>query len=313
MPPPSQAASRGTTAAPKPEHRRVSAFVAGQAQRLRQGTASAAEVMRAMRAHYGRSPCSLRKHASQLRLYLAATQGPKTGHHEQLKLTRDESVACRRHQRRAVLDKNLAVQRVDGEAFLKHMARVLTPPFDKRTGKYELALALMAATGRRTAEIVNGRSRFTLVPSAGAARVVRFEGQLKRVGAAPAFVIPVLVEPQHVVAAHAELRTRQQADVATRDQRSISRRYQSGLRQHLIKHPVYAPSVRQVHDLRGAYAALAYELFDFSGASRTIATMRILGHRRPEETLSYNTFDIVLAPGRRRRAWGKLRVENIHL
>ena len=214
---------------------------------------------------------------------------------------------------------------VDGDAALSLARDVASRP--RAHGLYDLALSLLFLTGRRSAEVLNGRSRFAPNPhvrcascaeggeeeedacpscasARGEAHSCLFEGQLKTRAPRPAQSIPLLAPYSVVATALFEMRARQAQYASAREAREeeeeegeeedegddnacISRRYQSNLGQRLRSLPAYA-SARRVHGLRGAYANACVHLFDWDCLSPNAVIMRVLGHANIEESLAYS-------------------------
>jgi len=261
------------------------------------------EVRRRVHGAY-RSPCSRRTHLSRIRSRLADDDRHRALV-TRLRPEAETTRACRKVQRDAVMAKLRRARVFDAEAlwteaasFVFHCTdeaeRGVTP---QRGWRYRLALALMTLTGRRQAEILNGRSAFASLRGgdlqpAVRAHAARFRGQLKRHRSrAPAYPIPLLCPRDRVVRALEVLRTLQPSDVASWDNDRVSRRYQSSLGQYMRKHPVYGRMLKRVHDLRGTYLVMATQMFDFGDdALDSYVAMQLLGEGSPEPTLVYNTF-----------------------
>lgn len=275
------------------------------ALRTLQSGADRASVVRAMEAAYT-SPCSRRAKWSRLRVAYKADPGrsqavAKTA--KALRASPEDAKRCRASQRSARLKKMEKVFKFAAAPLLSHVEAVLSAP--EAHGAYELVLALMFATGRRQTEITNGRSRLAAPGRSQAAPspyALRFQGQLKkrrttpeegpqREAEAPEYNVPTLVRPQLVVQGLAALRSKQRGDVASMDNASVSRRYQSGLSAYGRKHAVWK-HVGRLHDLRGLYATTCLVAFDFGDAADNYAIMRILGHASPSEVIPYSTYRV---------------------
>lgn len=206
-----------------------------------------------------------------------------------LRVTRCEMLACKRLGQQSALEKNRARRRVDGAALL----RAARDALQCSTTTCTLALALMLVTGRRTCEILNGASVFSLL--AGHTYALVFAGQAKRKGNQRPYVVPVLVPGVEVVAAWTRLRRLQGEEEM--DNRTCSRRYQSLLSRNLSNDDVWSACGR-VHGLRGVYVGLALRLFDWRGTadggdpSDAYVAMSILGHEGMTESLVYTTYDV---------------------
>jgi hypothetical protein len=182
---------------------------------------------------------------------------------------------------------------------------------------YELALALLVLTGRRTTEVLNGRSAFDAAPDPRE-HACLFVGQLKARSARAPYRIPLLAPFADVAAALACLRRRQAGGGGgggggDRDggggglsNVDVSRRYQSGLGQHLKAHPVYA-SLGKVHALRAVYANACLHLFDWSDRpwSDNAVVMHVLGHASPDESLAYTAMRVEFSEASARGSLGR--------
>ena len=249
----------------------------------------------ALRAHYA-TPCSMRTAMSRLKKELRRRGLSTDRMHAPLNDIRN----CKRAAGESVRRKNRSTLSLDGDALLARAEHVLLHTDD--CDVYELILALMFVSGRRTTEIANGRSRFTAVPKEPHA--CRFRGQLKTKRKV-AYTIPLLVPFSVFAMAMTTLRARQKRDVPTLSNARVSSRYQSALSQYAKKHPPWK-SLNRVHDLRGAYAVAVYQVLDFEGhkemPSQAEVVTRILGDHDITQSLVYTTFRVTM-----RRADVKLR------
>jgi hypothetical protein len=153
----------------------------------------------------------------------------------------------------------------------------------------------MLVTGRRTCELLNGSSEFSIT-DAPEEYALFFKGQAKRRGnACVPYRIPVLAPPTQVLQALSTLRVRQDNYVAATN-RECSRRYQSLLSRAIHEREVWKACGR-VHGLRGIYAVMCLRLFDWTSLdgddpSDAYITMHILGHASVEESLAYTSFSL---------------------
>ena len=205
---------------------------------------------------------------------------------DKLRVTREEVLVCKQRKRERVRAKNAQALRVDGDALLQAARATLAAP--ERASLWELALALLLATGRRTAEVLNGRSAFSPGDD-GEDGSCLFAGQLKARNERDAYRIPVLAPLGHVLASLARLRALQPADVATLTNAQVASKYQSRLRAFMNAHPVYG-KLRRVHDLRGVYVWLTYLTRDWGDAWVAHVACEILGHSDIAETNVYTPF-----------------------
>lgn len=223
-------------------------------------------------------------------------------HVRDVHITRDEARRCDELKRTHLVARHEHAHRVDGSAWLAEAQR--TASRADRAGLFDLALALLLLTGRRTSELLNGRSRFERVP--GAPRALRFWGQLKRSsaanddgdsGATDSYVVPVLADAALVLSALEALRLKQPSNVARLDNAAVSARYQSGLGRHLARHAVYGSvGTSRVHLLRSAYAALVHACFDCGGRTVQAVAHRVCGHTDLADALHYTALALTIDP-----------------
>lgn len=195
-----------------------------------------------------------------------------------------EQRECKRSAFRARILKNMTCLQVDGRALLQEARQDIR---NETVATLDLALSLMLLTGRRTCEMLNGVSTWSVVD--GQVCAAEFAGQAKRKDAIP-YRAPLLAPLCEVQRAITRLRQRQ--NHAALSNQPTSRRYQSGLSRRLAKRKGAFGSVGRVHALRGLYACMAWRLFDWGTASPAYVTMCILGHRGLGESLVYTTFDL---------------------
>jgi hypothetical protein len=207
-----------------------------------------------------------------------------------------EKFQSERMSRTALREKHANVHVVrDGDALLRRAERILASA--DAHGLYDLALALLLVTGRRTVEILNGVSTFAACPDDPHACV--FTGQAKRRrdvshSAAASYPIPLLVPCDLVAAGLAALRAQQarrcttpRAGPITNEQ--VSRQYQSSLGQHLRNRtPLGEEAGRHPHGLRALYVTLVHSLFDCpqTWSLQELAT-RVCGHSDIAAGLAY--------------------------
>lgn len=215
-----------------------------------------------------------------------------------LKPTRAERKECKRLGIRSQLTKNRTRVRVNGRELLR-VARDLVRVAETCPVPH-LILALLFLSGRRTCELLNGRSRFVV----RGAHSLEFRGQAKRRrkthdDVPVEYPVPVLDDAHVVQDAIDTLRTRTSLSETQKkaggDNSSTSRRYQSWLSRTLKDHPVLH-QVPRVHALRGLYACVCAKLFDWHTGSEdpsdAFVTMSVLGHVGLEESLVYTAFHL---------------------
>ena len=191
-------------------------------------------------------------------------------------VTRAESLECKRMAADRAVQKNRACRRISGRTLLRKARAGLATAETVA----DLALCLLLLTGRRTCEVLNGRTDVC----AHADYALLFRGQAKRHGMDEGYVVPVLAPATDVVAALARLRRMQSHGPLANDE--CSRRYQSLLSRRL---KATWSECGCVHALRGVYVRMALRLFDWEGSDAFVA-MCILGHRGLVESLVYTPF-----------------------
>lgn len=202
-----------------------------------------------------------------------------------LRITHEEVVRCKQLSRYRAVDQHKNATRVDGASLVAHIREALKAP--TAAGTYDLALLLLAASGRRTVEILNGRSIFT--ESLKGENWAQFTGQVKVRSPLPAYDIPLVVPFATFHAALLVLRSRQPADTAAHSLEQISRRYQSGIGKHLERDHVLSVA-RTPHKLRGIYVWLVYHLFDWGDNYISFVAYKVLGHADIGESHPYVPF-----------------------
>lgn len=211
---------------------------------------------------------------------------------EDFKITRRELKDCKRLATRSALEKNKKMLRVDGRELLcvcrEEVDAVVA---GIRCVGPVLVLSLMLLTGRRTCELVNGRSSLTAVGE----HAVFFSGQAKRRGVKGAYNVPCLHRADAIVAAFSSLKgwlTPPRPREGVTANQTVSQMYQSWIRRTMLQHPVLC-QVGKVHALRGLYARMTYRLFDWGGDfSEAFVVMQVLGHAGLGESLVYTAFHI---------------------
>ena len=210
---------------------------------------------------------------------------------EAFKISRQEMKECKRLSSRSALEKNRKVRRVDGRGILKACREeVESVVSGDREASPLLVLSLMLLTGRRTCEIVNGKSSFLAMGEYG----LLFSGQAKRRNEGESYVVPCLLRASTVVAAFEKIKRwlspAPETSGMTMNQAS-SQKYQSWLRRWLLSHPVLCQA-GTVHSLRGLYARMTFRLFTWGDYSEAFVVMKVLGHVGLSETLVYTTFHL---------------------
>ena len=199
-----------------------------------------------------------------------------------LRVTRPEMRACKTLGIRSTLEKNRRRVCVSGRALLADARRIVASPSSHDL--LDVAMALMLVTGRRTCEVLNGRSSFDALDD----HALSFAGQAKKRGRAEAYHIPTLAPTNDILKAFDDLRLRQDAQQLTNAKTSL--RYQRPLSLRLAARAPLWSQVGCIHGLRGTYACMCLRLFDWGDASDAFVAMCILGHRGVQESLVYTPF-----------------------
>ena len=198
-----------------------------------------------------------------------------------LRVTRAQMIECKCLGTRSALEKNRRRVRVSGRELLAEARRAAREADDFTT----LTFALMLLTGRRTCELLNGRSDF----DREGPHTLRFTGQAKR-RSVPTIRIPVLAPAADVIRAIGRLRRIQKNVQRTNRQTSV--RYQSLLARSLACHSLWS-QCKRVHGLRGVYACMALRLFAWNeDPTDAYIAMNILGHTGLHESLVYTPFHL---------------------
>ena len=200
-----------------------------------------------------------------------------------LRLSKEELDALEQHAARRLLAKQRALLRVpDACAMLAdaiHLATNATPWM----GVPVLALNLMLLSGRRSSEILNGRSTF----SPARATTCVFGGQLKRRGEEEApYTIPLLCSFDAFQTNLAALREAQGYE--TLDNVACNQRYGKALQ--LATRKTY-PMATRPHALRSIYMGFVMELYACE-TTFNLCAMRALGHAKLEHSLAYNACEL---------------------
>jgi integrase len=204
-----------------------------------------------------------------------------------LSITPKELKECKKLATEVKLKTNSKRLKVDGINILNHCRYVIDNY--KNFTMYELALSIIFLTGRRTCEIMNGKSSFieTETPF-----FVDFEGQLKKKNS-ETYSIPFLYNPSSIHKAFEHLKVLQKNIPSENSQ--VTSKYASGLRQYLLQHVIFKQAVK-IHNLRKTYACLCLKLFDWGEPSDLYICMHILGHNDLTEPIVYNVIDVGVVP-----------------
>ena len=142
---------------------------------------------------------------------------------------------------------------------------------------HDVIAALLFASGRRTAEVLNGRSSFDPLP--GFARGCLFRGQLKTtpVMGGVALAIPLLVDYGAFRRGLQVLR-RWQGNVSHLSNKAVSTRFQPGLSRHMAATPFGGIGTVSPHAMRAVYMRVVLLVFDWGDRRDKRVAKYCLGH-----------------------------------
>ena len=199
-------------------------------------------------------------------------------------LTKEESLNLKRRREESLITKNDSLIIFDLTKLIETCTAMLetaapTHPFAR------LILPLLAVTGRRFGELVNGRSTFA---PATHPHYTKFAGQLKKRRPQPPYTIPLLVPFSTFAKGLLALRQKQNGGVTNLTNAQATARYQPNAQRGLESGglPGVPPSCH-IHDLRSVYIAAVSEMFISPVAPPRMA-MRILGHESLLDSLAYS-------------------------
>tara|TARA_B110000858_G_scaffold97282_1_gene111950 strand:+ start:1012 stop:2139 length:1128 start_codon:yes stop_codon:yes gene_type:complete len=221
---------------------------------------------------------------------------------ERFVLPKNIAIKCQK-----IAKHNLAVQNQnvkiipDGADLIQGMKNYMQLSIDSnefvKISEPRLAVCLLLMSGRRSSEILNGKSTFT---RGSTPMSVIFDGQLKKNRAGQeeedlSYEIPLLCTAHLFLAAFDALRKVQ--NNVKRENKAVNAKYSTNLAFWVHKLIVPAPSRATVaqkihpHNLRTMYVNLVYALFDYVevGLSINAVAEWILGHEGMESSLNYNS------------------------
>jgi len=201
-----------------------------------------------------------------------------------LSISNNELKECKKLSKNIKLVSNYKKIIVNGEKILSHCRFVIDNPL--QFTMYELGLSIIFLTGRRTCEIMNGKSTFL---NGDTEFQSLFHGQAKKRTNNSSYAVPILHNFDSIQKAFERLRLLQKKIPDTNEQ--VSSKYSSGLRQFLLASDTFKET-KKVHNLRKIYACLCLKLFDWKDTTDLYISMYILGHNDIEEPIVYNVVDV---------------------
>ena len=202
-------------------------------------------------------------------------------------LAKEETLRLKRQREESLLAKNDALVVIPDFAKLLATAKAMLDTATPRDTFPRLILPLLLVSGRRFAELCNGRSIFA--PAANEQYTV-FTGQLKKRRPQPQYSIPLLVPYDSFAKGLLALRQKQamKGTVATFTNAQITARFQPNVQRGLEAGALPGmPTSSHIHDLRAAYVAGVGALF-VSPVSAPRMAMKILGHETLLDSLAYS-------------------------
>ena len=197
-----------------------------------------------------------------------------------LKLTEKELVSLKRKRERNLISKQESLIHVYKAGDWLQFAIFLAQTSTKEMSYPRLTLPLLLLSGRRTTELLNGKSCFLPLPLCQTTTL--FMGQIKRRGSDTSYVIPLLCDYNTFANAMSVLRSKQEGEVF--EPTACNNRYHRML--NLEAGSIF-PLIKNVHQLRAVYASFVFHLYKCD-VTFNRAVMRILGHEKLEVSLSYN-------------------------
>ena len=201
-------------------------------------------------------------------------------HLSSLKLSERESLSKKRIQENALMKKqDDLIQVFQSGQLLQHaihLARCAT--IDMSYAR--LSLPLLLLSGRRTTELLNGKSTFIRMDACATGCI--FSGQIKKRGEHCSYQIPLLCDIDTFENALSVLRSKQKFEQLEAE--ATHSRYAKVLNKGI---KLLFPIAKNVHQLRSIYAAFVYHLY-LCNTTFNKACMKILGHDDLCVSLSYN-------------------------
>lgn len=184
--------------------------------------------------------------------------------------------------------RNTKVLRVPNASEILDSAVKILEDASEKSSMFALGFALLITTGRRTAEIFNGRSKFQASTHSNHAI---FHGQLKKDHAEP-YKIPLLCSLALVNKGLRVLREKQGKVLQNITNDEVHSRYSSNLNKRM-KERYFLPSASP-HDCRRFYIQAVFEGYGYEGnVTFNSVAMHFLGHENLDESLNYNNMFFV--------------------
>tara|TARA_Y100000741_G_scaffold285861_1_gene225663 strand:+ start:11549 stop:12607 length:1059 start_codon:yes stop_codon:yes gene_type:complete len=209
---------------------------------------------------------------------------------ETFKLEEQDMLVCKQQKRETLLHKNrVAIILKRPKHILDKQIQILE---EGSKNKIDEILALLLVSGRREAEILNGKSEFTSIPNLPFH--VYFTGVLKKKSnpmdetSGLTIIIPLLCKSEVFLKAFQRMRASQKEDIIHLSNKQVSNRYCSQLNS---ARKTRFPMIHKTHDLRGLYIKMVDQYYIHSLAFPYLCMM-CLGHDAIEDSLHYQKINI---------------------
>lgn len=210
---------------------------------------------------------------------------------ESFQIEEKDMIVCKEQKKETLLQRNR--EAIDLKRPLKILEKQVKVLEEGSKNKIDEILALLLVSGRREAEILNGKSEFSSVPNLP--YHVYFTGILKKKNNPMeekkplTIMIPLLCESNIFLKGLERMRASQKSDIVDLTNKQVSNRYCSQLK-NAIKSRF--PMIHKTHDLRGVYIKMVDQIYIHSLAFPYLCMM-CLGHDAIEDSLHYQKINIV--------------------
>ena len=204
---------------------------------------------------------------------------------DSFRLQKEETLTLKRQREESLLTKNDHLLEFDLRKLLDTCTAMLETAAPTHSFP-RLILPLLAVSGRRFGELVNGRSTFAPTTHP---HYTLFSGQLKKRGVQPPYQIPLLVPFPIFAKGLLALRQKQGGKVSNLTNAQATARYLPNVQRVLEAGGLAGvPITAHVHDCRSVYVAAVCQLF-IPPVSLPRVAMKILGHDTLMDSLSYSS------------------------
>lgn len=196
-----------------------------------------------------------------------------------LKITKRETDDIKRDVRGKRRERMALVVKIPKAGDMLEHAKSVLEHATVKTNYAALCCSLALVSGRRSTELLNQRSVFTVNGS----HTVLFEGQLKKDESKP-YTIPILMDPTLFVSAMQVLRAKQ-GDISNLSNEQVQDKYNGSLTPKRIE-AAFWPGIPKFHFLRTCYAKFVDHCFDHTMTYNYLCC-KSLGHADEIESLNY--------------------------